>query len=135
MNKTTHSILTKVIIGNIVNGIAWILVGITSIKRDIPFLIASLIALIIVIITAFLALTMKFEEDDEMSAQHYTSAKASAYTYLIIILATLYSISGVLSLADISLTLDWRVWITFIIGFIQIAFGIRFCKLEKDGDE
>ena len=131
--KKIHTLHEQNIL-EIINGFAWIATGLTCVSKDIVTLIINILSLTVVVITSFMRLYMKFEQDDEMSSQHYLEARSKSLGTVLFLLALLYMASVFLGMVNISLSLDWRVWATCFMGITQILAGIYFYRLEKYGE-
>ena len=131
--KKIHTLHEKNLL-EIINGFAWIVTGLTCVSKEIIPLVINTLSLIAVVITSFMSLYLKFEKDDEMSSQHYLEARSKTLGIVLLLLALLYMASVFLGMANITFSLDWRIWATCFMGITQILAGVYFYRLEKNGE-
>lgn len=134
-NEKALSVGKRIFLSCVVNGIMLITAGVFMLKRNIPCMTVSLIALLTSIAISLSIKHAKKEQHDEMSLLHLQEAgaitqekmyRATIWATVVIIIATRL---------PVNLPIDWQIVIAplfyVIIGANDLLLGLTFKKLEE----
>lgn len=135
MTDTTMSISNQVKYLKTLNGITWILAGISDIfSGTIPSTLTSIFLIISLALQLKVSLSKK-ESDDEMSIDNKIKAGAMTQSIMHIIFCAAAIVLFILTRFP-NLNIDWKnliVPVFFIfIGIEYIVWGLSFKKLEEE---
>lgn len=124
------SVRTENILGSIVSGILWMLLGACIIRKTVPTLIIGAIILAIIAGIYVLILFFNDRDGDEMSDYNLLKSKAKTFEVLLWAVMVLSIFCSVIQFFHIDFELDWQGSIMFIIGMMKFFSGIYFYRFE-----
>lgn len=135
MKEKVMRVKTSIVINYLLFGFTWLCVGIFNFFDNyMVFKIISIILLIISIFGMATTLFIKKEKYDEMATVHISKAHASGFIAIIILVTVLTLIFNILAFADIKVELNFLDLYPFFFAVGEIAVGLKFLRLERNGD-
>ena len=124
------NVRTENILGSIVSGILWMLLGFCIIRKTIPSLIIGGVILAIIAGIYVVILFFNDRDGDEMSDYNLLKSKAKTFEVLISAVMVLSIVCSVFQFLHIEFELDWQGCMMFIIGMMRFFSGIYFYRFE-----
>ncbi len=124
------NVRTENILGSIVSGILWMLLGTCIIRKTAPSLVIGAIILAIIAGIYVLILFFNDRDGDEMSDYNLLKSKAKTFEVLLWAVMVLSIFCSVIHFFHIDFELDWQGSIMFIIGMMKFFSGIYFYRFE-----
>lgn len=124
------NVRTENILGSIVSGILWMILGFCIIRKTIPSLIIGAVVLAIIAGIYVLILFFNSRDGDEMSDYNLLKSKAKTFEVLLCAIMILSIMYSVIQLFHLDFEIDWQGSIMFIIGMMKLFSGIYFYRFE-----
>ena len=124
------NVRTENILGSIVSGILWMILGFCIIRKTIPSLIIGAVVLAIIAGIYVLILFFNSRDGDEMSDYNLLKSKAKTFEVLLCTIMILSIMYSVIQLFHLDFEIDWQGSIMFIIGMMKLFSGIYFYRFE-----
>jgi hypothetical protein len=119
------------ILGSIVSGILWMLLGFCIMRKTVPSLIIGFVLLLAIAIIYFLILFFNDKDGDEMSDYNLLKSKAKTFEVLLCAVMVLSLFSSAMYFLHIDFEVDWQGSMMFTIGMMKFFSGIYFYRFEQ----
>lgn len=123
-------------IGNVFTGVIWLLVAICSLFDSLAATIPS--ALLFLIATVIAAIRLRWTRNlasDEMSDLHLIKSKSYALDIIYILVLAMAVMQLFKTVTGLNIQFDAHTFSLFVLGAAELVIGLKFLKLEKNGEE
>lgn len=132
------SLVSHRTVGHTLYGASLILMGVFNLVftylHSIVFGVLAIIALLSCLGCMLFVAFSRPEKDDEMSKSHLRAAYAAAYRINLFAMLILLIVGQLSNLLNWNITVRLDMLLPFLIGIGEFFVGIKFVRLEKEGE-